>query len=184
MPTQYTASRNAQLSQLDLVLHRALLWRNQPRYILWITTLLCAVVPRAPFIHLQGWQLSNKNTSTGNKLILSILFSFQMYEILNWGTDQIRGIDLEWPQWICNPWAEPAYLGFCKYLVELRFFRIFKLAQSQHIFSMGLLWSPAEVLLWNIVVKAQKTRELSAFVKVTALTPSGKWSSRPANSNF
>ena len=93
MLTQYTASRNAQLSQLDLVLHRALLWRNQPRYILWITTLLCAVVPRAPFIHLQGWQLSNKNTSTGNKLILSILFSFQMYEILNWGTDQIRGID-------------------------------------------------------------------------------------------
>ena len=125
-----------------------------------------------------------KNTSAGNKLILRIMFSFQMYEILNWGTDQIRGIDLEWPQWICNPWAEPAYLGFCKYLVELRFFRIFKLAQSQHIFSMGLLWSPAEVLLWNIVVKAQKTRELSAFVKVTALTPSGKWSSRPANSNF
>ena len=77
-----------------------------------------------------------KNTSTGNELILRIMFSFQMYEILNWGTDQIRGIDLEWPQWICNPWAEPAYLGFCKYLVELRFFRIFKPAQSQHIFSI------------------------------------------------
>ena len=145
---------------------------------------LCSCAPCTVHTFARMTALKQKNTSTGDKLILRIMFSFQMYEILNWGTDQIRGIDLEWPQWICNPWAEPAYLGFCKYLVELRFFRIFKLAQSQHIFSMGLLWSPAEVLLWNIVVKAQKTRELSAFVKVTALTPSGKWSSRPANSNF
>ena len=144
---------------------------SQDIFILWITTLLCAVVPRAPFIHLQGWQLSNKNTSTGNKLILSILFSFQMYEILNWGTDQIRGIDLEWPQWICNPWAEPAYLGFCKYLVELRFFRIFKLAHFQHIFSMGLQWSPAEVLFWSIVVKGTKDPTVECFCQSNCLNP-------------
>ena len=112
-----------------------------------------------------------KNTSTGNKLILRIMFSFQMYEILNWGTDQIRGIDLEWPQWICNPWAEPAYLGFCKYLVELRFFRIFQLAHFQHIFSMGLLWSPAEVLFWSIVVKGTKDPRVECFCQSNCLNP-------------
>ena len=112
-----------------------------------------------------------KNTSTGNKLILRIMFSFQMYEILNWGTDQIRGIDLEWPQWICNPWAEPAYLGFCKYLVELRFFRIFKLAHFQHIFSMGLQWSPAEVLFWSIVVKGTKDPRVECFCQSNCLNP-------------